>query len=492
VVQASGRAAASGGPAYSLGHLSDILVGIQGTDFRVPPPYIGVLAVVLAVVGVRVFRRRAEILGLAAVAVVALVLTYKNPIYTVIQAAPVIGKVTWNRDVMLLAFALAVLAAAGIEAILRGEMLPTLRKWTMGGLGAAGLAVALVALAVGVGVRRTGGAEPSRLAFAAGEVALGVTMLLVSRLGKPSARHGPDGPTRAGRGVAGVFLVAQSAFLVVLGVSSWSISSASFSPTPAVTSLERTVGSSLVAMGPCRPRPFSYPYATEVGIRPNANIIYRVHEFSIYDPILVATYYSSWTAVSGQHLAANLRRVGLFCPQITTATEARLYGISYVLVPAHTPGPKGAVRDGSVGGEELFHVPGSAAATVTPLPRPGRSLSDDARGTPVAVTHPNAASWRVVTDTAAPQELRLRVTALPGWHATVDGRPLDLERWDTGVMLEARVPAGHHVVELHYWPELFTVGIAAAAAVLVGFAAAGAGVALSARRNRRPAAPGPE
>jgi uncharacterized membrane protein YfhO len=108
------------------------------------------------------------------------------------------------------------------------------------------------------------------------------------------------------------------------------------------------------------------------------------------------------------------------------------------------------------------------------------------------VTHPNAASWRVVTDTAAPQELRLRVTALPGWHATVDGRPLDLERWDTGVMLEARVPAGHHVVELHYWPELFTVGIAAAAAVLVGFAAAGAGVALSARRNRRPAAPGPE
>jgi hypothetical protein len=50
-------------------------------------------------------------------------------------------------------------------------------------------------------------------------------------------------------------------------------------------------------------------------------------------------------------------------------------------------------------------------------------------------------------------------------------------------MLEARLPQGHHVVELHYWPELFTVGIAAAAVVLVGFATAGAVVFVAARRR---------
>jgi uncharacterized membrane protein YfhO len=26
-------------------------------------------------------------------------------------------------------------------------------------------------------------------------------------------------------------------------------------------------------------------------------------------------------------------------------------------------------------------------------------------------------------------------------------------------MLQARIPAGHHVIELHYWPTLFTVGL---------------------------------
>ncbi len=28
-----------------------------------------------------------------------------------------------------------------------------------------------------------------------------------------------------------------------------------------------------------------------------------------------------------------------------------------------------------------------------------------------------------------------------------------------GVMFQARIPAGHHVIELHYWPTLFTVGL---------------------------------
>ncbi len=26
-------------------------------------------------------------------------------------------------------------------------------------------------------------------------------------------------------------------------------------------------------------------------------------------------------------------------------------------------------------------------------------------------------------------------------------------------MIQARIPAGHHVIELHYWPTLFTVGL---------------------------------
>ncbi|HVA03637.1 MAG TPA: YfhO family protein [Acidimicrobiales bacterium] len=485
VVQASGRASASGAAAYPLSHLSDVLIGLQGTDFRVPPPYLGVLAVVLAVVALRVFWGRPEILGLGAVAVVGAVLTYKSPLYAVLRAVPVFGRITWNRDVMILALALAVLGAAGIEALLRDEMPATLRKWTLGALGGAGVVVALVTVAVSVGSQRTHGGQGARLAWSAAEVVVGVALLLASGVGKPSAGHAPFGPRRR-RLVAGTLLAVQSSVLVALGVSFWSISASYFPPTPGVTALQHAVGSSLVAMGPCRPRPFSPPYSTEVGIRPNANIGYGVHEFSVYEPVLPNTYYASWRAVSGQRLASNLRRVGLFCPQITTAAEARVFGVSYVLTPADGPAPTGAVRDGSVAGEALFHVPGSGQATLLSLPGQGRTLAIDARGTPVPVTHPGAASMRIVTDGAAPQILRLRVTALPGWDASIDGHPVALKRWAKGSMLEARVPAGHHVVELRYWPELFTVGLVVAAAVVVGLVAAAAVV----RRRARGGAPG--
>ena len=485
VVQASGRAGATGGAPFALSHLSDLVVGLQGTDFRVPSPYVGVLAIALAVVAVALRWRRPEILAFAAVGVAAVLLTFKNPLHILVQATPVLGRVTWNRDVMLLALAFAVLGAAGIDALVRNELPVRLRKWALGALGGAALVVALVSLAVAVGAQHTtGGGTRARLGWGAAEVVVGLVLLFASGIGKPSARHWLGSSTWSRQGVAVVFIAAQSAFGVVAGVGFWSISSTYFSPTPAVAALQRAVGSSVVAMGPCRPRPFTYPYATEFGIRPNANIGYDVHEFAVYEPVLPTAYFSSWQAVSGQQLSPSLRRVGLFCPQITTATEARVYGVSYVLGPAGTPGPSGAVRDGTVGGEALFHVSGSSQATLSPLPRSGRTLPVDAAGSPVAVTHPSAASLLTVTDAPAPRLLRLRITALPGWHATIDGRTLSLEHWAEGAMLEARVPAGHHVIELQYWPGLFSAGLAVAAVVLLGFVGAGA-ITVARRRGAR-------
>ena len=88
-----------------------------------------------------------------------------------------------------------------------------------------------------------------------------------------------------------------------------------------------------------------------------------------------------------------------------------------------------------------------------------------------------------MTHASMPSVLRVRVTALPGWHATVDGRAIPLTTWSDGAMLEARVPGGTHVVELHYWPDLFTDGLAVAAVVVVGLLAAIV-VAVYARRRR--------
>ena len=67
--------------------------------------------------------------------------------------------------------------------------------------------------------------------------------------------------------------------------------------------------------------------------------------------------------------------------------------------------------------------------------------------------------------------LRLRLTDVPGWHASIDGRPVPLQSF-AGVMLQIEVPAGRHTIELYYWPATFTAGLVLAGCAVVGLAGA--------------------
>ena len=90
--------------------------------------------------------------------------------------------------------------------------------------------------------------------------------------------------------------------------------------------------------------------------------------------------------------------------------------------------------------------------------------------------------WEIKTSGTDPQVLRLRITDVPGWHATIDGKPLKLEPF-AGVMLQVRALAGDHTVVLHYWPSSLTIGIFLAVLSAAGLITAG--VVGRARRRRR-------
>jgi uncharacterized membrane protein YfhO len=55
-------------------------------------------------------------------------------------------------------------------------------------------------------------------------------------------------------------------------------------------------------------------------------------------------------------------------------------------------------------------------------------------------------------------------------------------------MLEARIPAGVHTVEVSYWPERFTVGIVLALVAVAGILAS---VVMAWLARRRPGVPFP-
>jgi hypothetical protein len=268
---------------------------------------------------------------------------------------------------------------------------------------------------------------------------------------------------------------------VAAGAPLWS-SSASYLPTtPAERQLARLVGTQSVGFGD------NGCFGHQLGIVPDDNVALGVRELADYDPLIPKTFTESWRDATGDDTApATFPGVpfSVVCPAVTSVATARQFGVAYVVEPAAKPGPPGTTRVGRVGAEDLYRVPGAGPATLVPLRAGDPAPAVAASGALVPVTYPGPASWRLETNATTASLLRLRLTAVPGWHATIDGRPLPLTQW-AKVMLEARVPPGHHVIELRYWPDTFSVGLVCAAVAVSGLCAAGVAGGLARRRGWR-------
>jgi hypothetical protein len=442
--------------------------------------YVGVIAVVLAAVAVAVRRRNPIVVAFAAMTVCMASLVFIPPVVWVADHLPLIGTFLWNRAVIPMAFGAAVLAGFGTNLLVRQDRARTVRFWFALGFGVVAIALAALWL-FGRGQLPTAEAAVRAHSFlwpvgctAFGLTAAGLLWSVYSRRRK--AFHEPlDG---LGRWVAGGLLALQTAFLISVGYPLWSSSPQFLPTTPAETALKQAVGSSAVGFGnsDC-----IFPPAN--GLRQNINVAYGVQEFAVYDPITPLDYFSSWKAASGE--SGGYPQTNIFCPAVTSARLARLYGLSFVLEPAHSPGPSGAVFDRFIGTEQLYRIPGGAIATLNPLSPTGALPSLDALGAPVAVHKLGPTSWTVYTDATSAQVLRLRLTDVPGWKASLDGRPLRLESY-SGIMMQAVVPPGRHVIRLTYWPTAFSIGIVIAALSALGLMAAVLASRLMRRRSTSP------
>ena len=448
--------------------------------------FVGVIGVALAVLGILVgVRARRPVAGaLAVVGIVLASVVWVGPLANLANELPVLGLVSWYRALMPLALVVAALAGMGMDGVARKDADPVGRI-ALGGI--FGLAAVFVAALWTFG--RGAGGVPTlfktyvehehTVSFLWPVIAI-VTGLVVSGLlwWRP----------RWSKVSLSVLLGAEVLSLLAAGGVLISSSSNAYPATTAVRQLQRVVGDARVGTGGTTAQ-----IGCPLGILPDANILFGIHQVNMNEPIMPKKYFSAWETQN--HTNPGNARFSQFCPVIASAAQARQLGVSYVLEPSGAPGPTGAryvtrlrvpnpnpgVPGTTSKNEDLYFVPASGIVTLSPLAvGVGRH--------PVAhlgVSSSSSGMLDVTVHQTEPGTLHFHVSDVPGWHATMDGTPLAL-RSSSEFELRADVPPGIHEIKLEYWPPLFSAGLVLAVTAIVGIGGALSIAWLRTRRGRDP------
>ncbi len=429
------------------------------SDYYETAAYVGIIALVLACVALVHCWRKPAVLGLGVVTLLCGALSYSVDVSHLLERLPLLQNIQWTRALMVLDLTLAVLAGIGLQVFLDHHDQRTTRIAWWGSTLSLSLVVALLWFNH---LRAHMSSMDSRIQATSFEWAaaqLGV-LILIGLVVSLAHRHRNRRAVRLRfpMSIGAVLLGIETAFLLTATPSLWASASTSFPVTSAEARLESAVGQARVGFETCP----SLLHVPDLGVLAEANDAYRLSEISVFDPILPSSYFRSYYAAIGE--PAVIAGKGGFCPSLTTAALARHFGVGFVLASSGSGPPSGTIFKETLGGEDLYEVPGAGLITVEP-----ESLSPDSPQATVAAVSTKTkdlASLRTVVAVATPSIMYIHVTNYTGWSATIDGRNLPLSTWGQ-TMLKAPIPPGRHVIVLHYFPRSFTVGLILAGATAV-------------------------
>lgn len=445
--------------------------------------YIGPIALMLSALALWQEWHRIEIAAIASTAVLLGIVVYTVPGAHAIGKIPILQDMVWTRAIVVIDLLLSALAGVGLQVVLRSNA----RKVSQRRLFVCAV-IGLLALGaiyfVAVGKLHTQAEIAIRNASFIWPAISVVTALIVAgvMLGAGNrARHRlrvRPGRSNHAKWVSGAPLVAalllagiEFAFLFTATPGVEPSSSVGFVPTHAERVLRKLVGTARVGFVSCP----SLVQLPSLGILPDTNDALRVAELASYDPMIPKQYVAMWSRIAASQATPP---AGTFCPSIANARLARTFGLSFVLAASGGVAPEGTRLVGNVGTESLYRVPGSGVVTVNSRVRSGK------RGpSPVRVRYEGGDRVGFRMDLARPANALIHVTSVPGWSATVNGRPLQLQV-KRGLMFSARLPAGRDRVSLRYWPPLFTAGLLAALLAACAIITGGVVGAVHLRRKR--------
>ena len=259
--------------------------------------YVGVIAIVMTVVAIGTRWKRPEVRGLTAAVVLMSILILVPGVPSVISGWPLVGDIILTRALIPLGFVLSVLAGIGLDALIRDHAEARVRSVATGGFVV--VAIALVCVwCFGRGHLPPDEARIREASFLWPVISVAIGLVVVAVLSL-SIRRGSDSHLRVAQIGAATLLVCETAFLVAAGAPLMSSSSATLSPTPAVSSLQKAVGSSLVGLGTESCIDSTFLGAPGQGILPQANVLFQLHELAVYEPLVPPELFSAWHSLTG-------------------------------------------------------------------------------------------------------------------------------------------------------------------------------------------------
>ncbi|MCU1494012.1 MAG: Bacterial rane protein YfhO [Acidimicrobiaceae bacterium] len=292
--------------------------------------FVGPLVLCCALVAVVRRWRQPAVVGLAISALVVAGIAFGvPPLRELVLAVPGLRTVAFGRGLLVVCDVLAVLAAVGLDE-LRSKR-PRWPEWGAFSLMATvtvALAVAAVADRGLTSVERDDRLDGLWLALAALAVLGG--FLAFRQVQRAEWRSRCWGALSGGS----VVVVAEAAVLVLASftVNTWS---RQYLPrNGAVSAFASLTTGGLVALGGGHVA--SQP--PRLGIYPELNAAYGVRELAGYDAITPKALYSLWVRVAPAPDLANAELAGdvtQFAPDVQTAAEARVLGVSYLVEPLH-------------------------------------------------------------------------------------------------------------------------------------------------------------
>jgi hypothetical protein len=423
---------------------------IPTTNFYETVSYVGILVLILAVVAVISFPRHPVVLAFGLGALVLLATAYGfGSFHPILDALKSLGlaSVVWRRTRLIVGFPLGILGGLGLETLLRS------RGHSRAPVAFAAASVLAAAVVAFLFVHTSSVTDPQArsierhsLIWPAAIVlvclACALLVLAAGRLQRSQLRRSVCGAATF------ALFAGNAAFLVSAGVGLNTWTKGFYPESSAMVALQAKVGTSIVGVDDGRTKVQSL---SAEGFYPELNVAYRIDEFAGHDPLLPQAYFKAIAPGQGHG------GLGLFLPSIDSVAEANELGVSWLLLPPRRAAPAGTTFVEKLAGQRLYHVPGSSQFSVQPA----------AGGAVTSVAQPSAGSYDLAVSDTAAVTLVARVTDVPGWHASIDGKPASLQPFD-GVMQSLAVPAGHHEIKLWYDPHTIFDGVLVALVAVLG------------------------